>query len=87
MRDGVDVRGYVYWTLLDNFAWIFGYRPTFGLVAVDRTTLDRTVKPSAARYGEIAPSNGAALTEPAPQLTRRRLASRSRPRVSRCGHD
>lgn len=62
MRDGVDVRGYVYWTLLDNFAWIFGYRPTFGLVAVDRTTLDRTVKPSAARYGEIAPSNGAALT-------------------------
>lgn len=61
LRDGVDVRGYVYWTLLDNFEWIFGYRPTFGLVAVDRDTFARTVKPSAHRYGEIARGNGAAV--------------------------
>jgi len=61
LRDGIDVRGYVYWTLLDNFEWIFGYRPTFGLIAVDRKTLDRTVKPSAVRIGEIARSNGALL--------------------------
>src|SRR5581483_3879785 len=54
LDDGLDVRGYVYWSLLDNFEWIFGYRPTFGLVAVDRTTQVRTPKPSARWLGEIA---------------------------------
>jgi beta-glucosidase len=47
LQDGIDVRGYIYWTALDNFEWIFGYRPTFGLIAVDRATQERTVKPSA----------------------------------------
>ena len=56
--DGLDVRGYFYWSLLDNFEWVFGYRPTFGLVAVDRATQERTVKPSAGRLGEIARANG-----------------------------
>jgi beta-glucosidase len=57
LADGIDVRGYVYWSLLDNFEWIFGYRPTFGLVAVDRTTQHRTPKPSAAWLGAIARAN------------------------------
>jgi beta-glucosidase len=53
----VDVRGYTYWSLLDNFEWAHGYRPTFGLVAVDRTTQARTPKPSAAWLGQVARAN------------------------------
>jgi beta-glucosidase len=50
--DGIDVRGYFQWSLLDNFEWTFGYRPKFGIVAVDRTTFERTPKPSARWYAE-----------------------------------
>jgi len=57
IRDGIDVRGYYYWSLLDNFEWNSGYRPTFGLVAVDRETQARTIKPSAQWLGNIARAN------------------------------
>jgi beta-glucosidase len=57
LADGIDVRGYTYWSLLDNFEWAHGYAPTFGLVAVDRTTQARTPKPSAAWLGEVARAN------------------------------
>ncbi len=57
LADGLDVRGYFYWSLFDNFEWFFGYRPTFGLVAVDRETQVRTAKPSARRLGERASAN------------------------------
>lgn len=50
MADGLDVRGYFQWSLLDNFEWTLGYRPKFGLVAVDRDTFARTPKPSAQWY-------------------------------------
>ena len=46
LDDGIDVRGYFCWSLLDNFEWLFGYKPRFGLVEVNRETLDRTAKES-----------------------------------------
>jgi beta-glucosidase len=52
LDDDIDLRGYFQWSLLDNFEWTFGYRPKFGIVAVDRTTFARTPKPSAQWYAE-----------------------------------
>ncbi len=54
---GVPVKGYIHWSLLDNFEWIFGYGPQFGLHSVDRETFVRTPKPSAAVLGAIARAN------------------------------
>ncbi len=55
--DGVDVRGYFHWTNTDNFEWARGYTMRFGLIAVDRKTLERTVKPSGLLYSRIARAN------------------------------
>ena len=52
LDDGLDVRGYFQWSLLDNFEWTFGYRPKFGIVEVDRTTFARTLKPSARWFAD-----------------------------------
>jgi beta-glucosidase len=54
--DGIDVRGYLHWSLLDNFEWGH-WEPTFGLIAVDRDTFTRTPKPSLAWLGQVARSN------------------------------
>lgn len=55
--DGVDVRGYLYWSAFDNFEWNHGYAPTFGLVAIDRSdNLRRIPRPSAYAYGRLAAS-------------------------------
>jgi beta-glucosidase len=47
LSEGVDLRGYLHWSLLDNFEWKYGWWPQFGLVHVDRKTMKRTVRPSA----------------------------------------
>jgi beta-glucosidase len=58
IADGVDVCSYIHWSLLDNFEWLFGYRPKFRLIAVDRKTQARTIKPSGRYLGDLARSNG-----------------------------
>jgi len=57
IQDGVDIRGYLHWTLLDNFEWASGYEPRFGLIEVDRTTFERRPKPSLAWLGTVARAN------------------------------
>jgi beta-glucosidase len=57
IQDGIDIRGYTYWSLMDNFEWMYGYGPTFGIVAVDWKTQVRTPRPSASWLGRIARAN------------------------------
>ena len=54
IADGIDVRGYFHWSLLDNFEWAEGYEPRFGLCAVDFATGERTPRESAKLYARIA---------------------------------
>ena len=58
IEDGVDVRGYFHWTNMDNFEWARGYTAHFGLIGVDRKTLERTIRPSGRLYARIATANG-----------------------------
>jgi beta-glucosidase len=62
---GVDLRGYFAWSLLDNLEWSLGFSKRFGLVHVNFETLERTPKDSANFYSKVIATNGAALDEPA----------------------
>lgn len=57
IHDGLDVRGYFAWSAFDNFEWMLGYEPTFGIIAVDRATQQRTVKPSARWLSQVVQAN------------------------------
>jgi beta-glucosidase len=57
IEDGVDVRGYFHWSLLNNFEWDKGFWPEFGLVDVDRSTMRRKPRKSAKLYSQIAARN------------------------------
>ncbi|GFJ80334.1 hypothetical protein Phou_045140 [Phytohabitans houttuyneae] len=55
---GVDVRGYLVWSLMDNFEWAEGYRKRFGIIHVDYRTQRRTPKDSALWYRDVIARNG-----------------------------
>ena len=57
LDEGIEVKSFLYWSLLDNFEWTSGYGQHFGLVAVDLETFARTPKPSARHLGAIARAN------------------------------
>lgn len=57
IEEGVDVRGYFHWSLLDNFEWDKGFWPRFGLIEIDYKTLERKPRPSSRVYAEIIRSN------------------------------
>ena len=57
IEEGVDVRGYLHWSLMDNFEWADGYNPRFGLLEVDYDSLERKIRDSARYYAQIAKSN------------------------------
>ena len=56
-EEGIDVKSFIQWSLLDNFEWTKGYGEHFGLVSVDPRTFARTPKPSARHLGAIARAN------------------------------
>ncbi len=58
LQDGVDIQGYLHWSLLDNFEWRDGFDPRFGLIAVDYHTMKRTPRASASVYQKIIAHNG-----------------------------
>ncbi len=53
IEEGVDVRGYFYWSMLDNFEWAWGYEKRFGIVRVDYDTQERVLKDSGREYARI----------------------------------
>jgi len=58
IQDGVPVKGYFHWTMMDNFEWSLGYGPRFGFVYVDYETLKRTVKDSGRWFAGLIVDNG-----------------------------
>jgi beta-glucosidase len=64
IAQGVDLRGYFAWSLLDNFEWACGYEKRFGLIQVDRVAQTRTPKASARFYRDVVRSNGGNLAGP-----------------------
>ena len=63
IRQGVDVRGYMVWSLMDNLEWSLGFAKRFGIVHVNFETLERTPKDSAHYYAKVIASHGAVLAE------------------------
>jgi beta-glucosidase len=61
IEEGVNLKGYYLWSLLDNFEWSFGYSKRFGIIHVDFNTLKRTIKQSGYWYKNVIQNNGILL--------------------------
>jgi len=57
ISDGVDIKGYFWWSLIDNFEWDYGFSPKFGLIDVNYDTFERRIKPFALTYAKICKEN------------------------------
>jgi beta-glucosidase len=73
LQQGLDMRGYYHWSLVDNFEWAEGWQARFGLAALDQATQYRTLRPSATFYSAIATAN--ALT---PDMVRQYVSNAQR---------
>ncbi len=58
IQEGIDVRGYNFWSLVDNLEWLYGYEPRFGLVEINYKTLERTPRKSYFEYQKIIKNRG-----------------------------
>ncbi|OGE24950.1 hypothetical protein A3C26_00390 [Candidatus Daviesbacteria bacterium RIFCSPHIGHO2_02_FULL_39_12] len=58
IKSGINVKGFFYWSLIDNYEWHRGFEPRFGLIEVDYKTLERRIRPSALVYTDIIQHNG-----------------------------
>lgn len=74
LAEGIDLRGYFVWSLLDNFEWSHGYSKRFGIVHVNYATQKRTLKSSARFYAEVIRTNGGNLSEKSEAASKKRSA-------------
>src|SRR4030042_887178 len=61
IHEGIGIKGFIYWSLLDNFEWDKGFWPRFGLVEMDYKTMERKIRPSAYEYAKICKENAVTL--------------------------
>ena len=57
LESGIDIKGYCHWSLMDNFEWMEGFYPRFGLYETDYKTLKRKARPSAKLFAKIIKNN------------------------------
>ena len=58
IQEGANIKGYLYWSLIDNYEWAHGFGPRFGLIEVNYETLERIPRLSAKFYSDIIRRNG-----------------------------
>ena len=83
LRRGVDLRGYTYWSLLDNFEWQAGYRPRFGLARTDYDSMARTLRPSSSMLRDVIRRQQQPRSEKSPSRRRKGSGKEASPPIHR----